>query len=951
MSYNSTTSDTVTDKAVGYGDNLIVLSGGKAEFSTVTSGGTIYADSGGTLIDTTISVSNPNAYGGAYAYVNQGGVASASQIYRNGEQAVDSGGNVYATKIFNGGTQNVDLGTAYNTTISAGGEQFVGGQQGTLSGAVASGTNVLSGGLEEVAAGGVDYDTEVHAGGVEFVDQGGVSNNLTIDSGGTAVFDGDGPAGQIYDGNLTFSSGNLSIIGTEKNGSETLTYYANDTLVFTVVSSGGTSDYFSGGHLYETDVQSGNYLYTSRFTASGTQVYSSINYDYAGEAGSGVATVVNSGGTIILAGGTTGYTAHSGAKIDVGGAVSYSGGVTSETVQITGVRISGVVANAGVAVFINSGNTAVSTTVNYDGKLTVSKGGVTVSSLVSSGGSETVNAGGTTSGSKILDGSSILHSIISGGISAGDKDNGLLTVSSGGRLVSATVSHGGILLVESGGVASNTHVTNGDMSVERSGKAIFGTIKGATSSTGTLTVAGGGIASGFGVSAGGAISVLSGGTSIAANINSGGLITISSAGNATSTTIAAGGKEYLSSGTASMTVIESGGTEIIAAGGSSTSATVQGGGFDKISAGGYAVDANVKSNGNQTVFTSGKTAYTSVGSGGKQIVSGGTATGTHILTSGTETVYAGGIAYGTVLSGGTLVLSLSTAIYTNITSGTVSVTKGAFASGTNMSGGTMLVAASGTASGGDIFSGGSVTVASKGVTSGLTTFGIVTVQSGGSDKASQIGVGGAMLVLGTATGETIFGAMTVYSGGTASNVTIEGGTLELNGGRTTGAVTFSGSAGNFLADKSVPSVNINGFAAGAGNIITLGSVTYAAGASAVVTKANVVTIIDDGTSYNLNIIGAKVGETDFTFGPGSELTRGAVNNAKMSFVSPPASEPAPTAGPVNHEDLSATLATSQYTSAAPPAVASAAVVAAWLGPDLLIRAGQAQPAPVISHSA
>jgi autotransporter passenger strand-loop-strand repeat protein len=297
------------------------------------------------------------------------------------------------------------------------------------------------------------------------------------------------------------------------------------------------------------------------------------------------------------------------------------------------------------------------------------------------------------------------------------------------------------------------------------------------------------------------------------------------------------------------------------------------------------------------------------------------------------------------------VLSLSTAIYTSITSGTMSVTKGAFASGTSISGGAMLVLSSGTASGGDVFDGGSVTVSSKGITSGLADFGTVTVQAGGTDKASQIADRGSMLVFGTAVDEKIFFGMTVYSGGTASNVTIDGGTLILQGGgRATGAVNFSGSGGTFQTDASVPTVNINGFAAGAGNSIILDSVTYASGASVAVTKANVVTISDGGATYNLNIIGAKVGETDFTFGQGSVLTRGAVSNAKMSFVAPAASEPAATTGTLTSDDLSATLVANPGTNEAPPAVASAAVVAAWLGPDLLVRTGQAQPAPVISHS-
>jgi autotransporter passenger strand-loop-strand repeat protein len=165
--------------------------------------------------------------------------------------------------------------------------------------------------------------------------------------------------------------------------------------------------------------------------------------------------------------------------------------------------------------------------------------------------------------------------------------------------------------------------------------------------------------------------------------------------------------------------------------------------------------------------------------------------------------------------------------------------------------------------------------------------------SGGVGYGTTVTSSGGLIVLSTgkALSTTVGsgGLMEVYSGGTTTSTTISGGTLVLSGGTATAGIKFTGTSGA-LVDTAVPSVAISGFTAGSGDSITLDSVVYVPGAKVTVAKANVVTISDGGKSYNLNIEGATVGETDFHFGSGSILTRGTAP-AQMAFLRPAAAEP------------------------------------------------------------
>jgi hypothetical protein len=108
----------------------------------------------------------------------------------------------------------------------------------------------------------------------------------------------------------------------------------------------------------------------------------------------------------------------------------------------------------------------------------------------------------------------------------------------------------------------------------------------------------------------------------------------------------------------------------------------------------------------------------------------------------------------------------------------------------------------------------------------------------------------------------------------------------LKGSTVSNGITFTGSGGELVlgAGKVLTAV-ISGFTAG--DSVKVTSLAYHSGATVSVKSAGVVTISSGAASYNLNIAGATVGETDFNFGSGSLLTK-TVGSAAMVFLKPAA---------------------------------------------------------------
>jgi autotransporter passenger strand-loop-strand repeat protein len=257
-----------------------------------------------------------------------------------------------------------------------------------------------------------------------------------------------------------------------------------------------------------------------------------------------------------------------------------------------------------------------------------------------------------------------------------------------------------------------------------------------------------------------------------------------------------------------------------------------------------------------------------------------------------------------------------------------------------------LILSGGTVTGLSVVSGGVSDILSGGIASATTVFngGAQDVFNGGKAKFAVVSSGGMEFVSsgGIAISTTIkaHGSSTVFAGGVASNVTIAGGTFDLlSGGTATGFIDFSGTGGELIiGSKTMPTTTISGFVHG--DTIDLAGVTYATGATVTVATAGVVSIIDSGKTYSLNIAGATVGETDFVFGPGSLLTKtnGAVS--RMTFVTPTSAAAATQATALLQPPSPVTRAP------APPALSSAATPSATTDLLAMVANGGSQIMPV-----
>jgi hypothetical protein len=207
------------------------------------------------------------------------------------------------------------------------------------------------------------------------------------------------------------------------------------------------------------------------------------------------------------------------------------------------------------------------------------------------------------------------------------------------------------------------------------------------------------------------------------------------------------------------------------------------------------------------------------------------------------------------------------------------------------------------------------------VTAGFTEL----VSETGTASATTVHTGGTLAVYGAGSESvdaTILkgGVEALFNGATASATNIAGGTLNLNAGVTVdGGISFSGTSGELtLGGTKMPAAVISGFLSG--DTIQLAGITYATGASVAVKTAGTVTITDAGKTYNLNIAGATIGETDFSFGPGSLLTKTAAAKT-MQFIRPATTTQAAVSSvPVittQHQQTSITPTTISTAAAAP----------------------------------
>jgi autotransporter passenger strand-loop-strand repeat protein len=205
---------------------------------------------------------------------------------------------------------------------------------------------------------------------------------------------------------------------------------------------------------------------------------------------------------------------------------------------------------------------------------------------------------------------------------------------------------------------------------------------------------------------------------------------------------------------------------------------------------------------------------------------------------------------------------------------------------------------------------------------------VETVFAGGIASATQVHGFGQANVLGSAAGMTVSsgGMAIVYSGGTASGSLVSGGELVLeSGGKASGSITFAGSGGLVkIYGTTMPTAVFSGFVSS--DEIVLAGVTYSAGATVSVRTSGVVTISNGTATYNLDIAGAAVGSTNYSFGSGSVLTT-TINAAVVRQAAPAAMAfLRPAAAPAQAAADFAVLPTAAGPEAAkfaPPAVMSA----------------------------
>jgi autotransporter passenger strand-loop-strand repeat protein len=418
------------------------------------------------------------------------------------------------------------------------------------------------------------------------------------------------------------------------------------------------------------------------------------------------------------------------------------------------------------------------------------------------------------------------------------------------------------------------------------------------------------------VSGGGAEYVFAGGVVSQTLLTKGASQYLSSGASAIKTEILQGGAEYVSTGaTATDTLVGDGtinvgtsgtiinayvgpsGNAIIGRHGSAFGTTVEGGKLhlNDATARGTILEGYQYTQAVETMLGSSSEVGEVILSNGVLEDAGGTTTGT-TLSGGLEYLGANSIAYGTKIYGSSSFFSYDSggrAYGTIVESGGVydaGVTYNYNTSGLLVSsGGTEIFLGSdqgGTSTDATILAGGMEHVYG-GDAVDTKLFGSSTVFSGGLTTGAAIGSGGYELIEahGTTSGSTVLagGYELVQEDANVSSATIAGGTLEVDTQQIKGAITFTGTGGEYIVDTPpTPSTVIYGFVAG--DSIKLAAVTYSAGATVTVSATNTVTIMNGGDTYQLDIVGATVGETDFSFSSGSILTRGSTS--QMQFLRP-----------------------------------------------------------------
>jgi len=774
---------------------ITVSSGVTSNFLTISSGDPLVVLSGGTV---------------DYPTVNSGASATLSSGALGENLTVSSGGVLLGAGDLQGDSS---VAGSLDGALTLENDGFL----ELISGGTASGLTITAPAASPYSYFQIDYGALASATVVTdaYIDDFGSASNTRIGSGGEEdIYEGGRATGDVVE-----SGGRLFLSGGAEKGA--------------VVESGGLLVLWDG-EIELATVQSGGTLgigpyLTSDFTAgpvASTTVISGVTVSSGGVLELYDAEVAE-GATLSLAG-----TVANDLFVDPGGVVKGPGAVTGQS-YVEGA-ISG--ASIGGQLELVSGGTAIAVTVAVDGSLQIDfgatdKGATALSGalinvlgsasgvLVGSKGEEYVNSGGVDAGATVEQGGEEL--VYSGAAAAGDTiQNGGLLILQGGTVTGETVQSGGTVDFQglltgnvTPGRATSTTVLDG---VTIASGAVINVDSATVANGARVSVAVGTIVSDLNVDAGGAVvgpGALAGFDQVAgalSDVTIEGDVFLTAGAVATALTVASGGAVLGPGDLAGVNKI---------AGQVSGLTLAAGGALELLGGTASAMVLAGQANAVRTEF---------------EIDSGGTASGTEVGSNTEDVIRSGGVASAsTVLNGG-----LEYVLIGGMTTGT------------------------------RVSAGGEAIVSSGGVARGLVLLaGGVLIDNG------EVRIGGAGTLAGTLSGDGAVietePADLVLSGSAAAftgKAVISRGTIELatshalGGGYvqfvepTTGSAVLRIDAADAPAAGGTFANRISDFS-GAEEDIDLGSIAFAAGASATLTGSTLV-LTDGGKTYAFDIAGS-----------------------------------------------------------------------------------------------
>jgi uncharacterized protein YhjY with autotransporter beta-barrel domain len=599
------------------------------------------------------------------------------------------------------------------------------------------------------------------------------------------------------------------------NASGTATYTGNITLnkpVTLIAATGGTVDFNTGTWT------TGN----NAITIGSTGNTGIVELDHALATTGGIAVTF---GTLALDAAFTGNaTVASGATLSGNGSVSGTTGVTSGTINGTGLTLSGV------TTFNSTGNTLSGTVTSTNG-VTLASGAALADNGALTGnltvGNGTLTGNGSVSGTTSVTGGTINGAGLT--LTGATTFNGAANTLSGTETATGGVTvAAGASVTQSGTLTGNVSLTNG-ASTTFTGSGTVGTV---TLNGGGDTLTGNATLTTSGVTVNGSTNTISGIVIGAITQNASSALTVS--GTAGSDALASGAT-LSGSGTGSVTTLTLAGGNTLSGPLTTTGITVNGTTNSTISG---TVTGAITQNASSVLTVSGT-------AGSDALASGATLKGSGTGSVTTVTLAGGNTVSGPLTTTGITVNGTGNTIGTGTVSGAI-IQNASSALTVSGTAGSDALASGATLSGSGTGSVTTVTLAGGNTLSGpLTTTGITV--SGLGNSISSGTVSGPITFSGTS-------ALSVL--GTASGTVAVGNNATLSGTGTTGAVTLSSAGAINLVDNQIGTLTVGGLTT------TGGGLTFEIG-----TSLGSIDKVADSVSGSL------------TIGSGTTITVANLNNA------------------------------------------------------------------------